>query len=115
MSNQSRVYIMKFKMHEQNTWVYKIGKSSGKNSVDRMLQIARSFFMKYRYIPLMTLKRDREAPDAFTIETRLHQEFQEFKYYHDKPIDGKEEFFLLDREDTLLRAYDNLLPAKGKQ
>ncbi len=108
-----RVYIIKAKMHDTDTWIYKCGKSSGKSSVDRMLQLAKSFFTKYRYIPLMTVKRDRPAPNAFEIETTLHRRFKEFSYYHDKNVDGATEWFVCP-EHELLRAYDELLPTKGK-
>ena len=109
-----RVYIIKQHLHESNIkYIYKIGKSSGRNSVDRLMQLVRSYFMKYRYTPLYTLKRDRPAANAFEIETKLHQEFAEFKYYHDKPVDGKDEWFYV-REDLLLKRYDELLPLKPR-
>ena len=107
----SRVYIFKAKMHDTNTWIYKVGKASGKNSVDRLLQVARSFLMKYRYMPLMTIKRDRSCSNAFEIETALHQHFKEFSYYHDKKIDGFSEWFKCE-EDQLLKVYDELIPSK---
>jgi len=109
-----RVYIIKQRLHDDNiNAIFKVGKSSGKNSVDRMMQLVRSYFMKYRYTPEFVLKRDRECQNAFAIETQLHQEFSQFRYYHDKAIDGKDEWFYM-REDLLLRRYDELLPLKAK-
>ncbi len=109
-----RVYIIKQRLHDDNiNCIFKIGKSSGKNSVDRMMQLIRSFFMKYRHTPEFVLKRDRECGSAFKIESALHKEFSQYKYYHSKPIDGKDEWFYM-REDVLLKRYDQLLPAKEK-
>lgn len=111
----NRVYIMKiikFIDDGNRLSLYKIGKSSGKNSVDRMLQLMRSHFMSYRYSPFITIKRDRATDDAFGIENKLHKKFKDCKYYFDKPIDGKEEYFVIDREDELLKFYDELIPKK---
>ena len=109
-----RVYIIKQRLHDSNVdFIFKIGKSSGKSSVDRLMQLIRSHFMKYRYTPFMVIKRDRPVPNAFQVETQLHQEFKQHRYYHDKPIDGKDEWFYM-REDVLLRRYDELVPSKKK-
>ena len=108
-----RVYIIRAKFSSTDTPVFKIGKSSGKSSVDRLLQLQRSFFMKYRYMFFAAIKRDRECVNAFQIETELHHLFAPFKYYHDKPVDGKDEWFMCE-EHLLLKAYDELIPVKGK-
>ena len=110
---QDRVYIIKAKLLDTNEFIFKVGKSSGKNSVDRMLQVSRSHFMTYRYIPMMTLKRDRPCDNAFEIETKLHQLFKDDKYYFDKKIDGFNEWFYIP-EHKLLKVYDELLPLKKK-
>ncbi len=120
MGNHRRVYIMKFKLYESSTqygdFIFKIGVSSGKSSVDRALQIQRAHFMKYRFFPFMSIKRDRPCThdEAFEIETGLHRKFKQYQFYHDKPIDGKEEFFAMP-EHELLKAYDELLPLKGRE
>ena len=109
-----RVYIIKCKLRDTNEYIYKIGKSSGKNSVDRMMQLIRSHFMNYRYTPIFEIKRDRPCENAFAIETQLHNEFKNYSYYHDKKVDGAGEWFYI-REDVLLRRYDELLPLQAKR
>jgi len=110
----NRVYIIKCRLENNQGFIYKIGKSSGKNSVDRMMQLIRSFFMNYRYTPIFEIKRDRPCENAFAIETQLHQDFRSCKYYHDKKIDGANEWFYVPREDLLLQRYDELLPLGKK-
>jgi len=114
VSEGRRVYIIRARFESTSTPVFKIGVSSGKSSVDRLLQLERSFFMKYRYMFFAAIKRDRPAPNAFAIETELHHRFADKRYYHDKPIDGKDEWFKVE-EDELLRAYDDLLPLQDKK
>ncbi len=109
-----RVYIVKMKLYESNdNFIYKIGKSSDKRSVDRLMEVSRSFFQSYRYTPFCRLLRDRECENGFDIETKLHQHFKSTQYYFDKKFNGNTEFFLC-REDELLKVYDELLPVKGK-
>lgn len=111
---QRRVYILKAKLFDDPRYIYKVGVASGEKSIDRALQILRSHFMKYRYFPMMSIKRDRPCENAFEIETGLHQKFKDFKYYHEKKIDGANEWFDIP-EDKLLQAYDDLLPLKGRK
>ncbi len=106
-----RVYIFKVKLDSREGYIYKIGKSSGKSSIDRLLQVQRAFFMQYRYITFAAIIRDRPIANAFEIETKLHQHFKEKNYYHGKKFDGSHEFFKCD-EDDLLREYDSLIPLK---
>ena len=108
-----RVYIIKQKLYDTNEYIFKVGKSSGKSSIDRLMQLIRSHFMKYRYTPFATIKRDRATNNAFAIETQLHHEFKQYQYYHDKKVDGANEWFYI-REDILLRRFDELLPLKEK-
>lgn len=107
--NNNRLYVFKMKLMDTNgSYIYKIGKSSGKNSVDRMMQVIKSFHTKYRYTPYMSIKRDRPCADAFKFEAELHNHFKDNKYYFDKNIDGKTEWFYIEREDELLEVFDTL-------
>ena len=107
-----RLYILKVRLYDDNKFIYKIGKSSETRSVDRMMEVMRSFFMVHRYTPYVVLKRDRPIENAFELEAKLHRHFKEYKYYFDKPFDGCQEFFAIPREDQLLKIYDEMLPAK---
>lgn len=105
----NRVYIFKAKLDgSTQNYIYKIGKSSGKSSIDRLLQVQRDHFMKYRYMFFASIKRDKPCENAFEIETKLHQQFKGMKYYFDKKHDGFGEWFMCE-EHELLKAYDELL------
>ena len=110
-----RVYILKARFdNAYDGYIYKVGKSSGRSSVDRLMQIQRSFFMSHRYTFFCSIIRDRECQDAFTVETRLHKLFKGDNFYHGKKFEGSTEFFKCE-EDELLRAYDDLMSLKAKK
>ena len=108
--NPGWVYIMKFTLREHSKPVYKIGitRKSGeiRQPVDRMLQILRSYYTHYRYIPECTVKRFREVANCFTIETRLHRHFRELRYVpKGKSFDGSTEMFTGFAEAYLLEMF----------
>ena len=120
-----RVYIFKMKLRLDDTYyIYKIGKSSdgtksnkySRKTIDRLLEVQRSFFMKHRYTFYGSILRDRECDNAFEIETKLHHIFKEQKHYFadNKSFDGATEFFNIKYEDELLKEYDSLIPLKTK-
>ena len=110
-----RVYIFKGKFdNAYDGYIYKVGVASGKSSVDRLMQVQRSFFMAHRYTFFCNIIRDRSCDDAFAVETRLHKLFKGENFYHGKKFDGSTEFFKCE-EDELLRAYDDLIALKGKK
>jgi len=87
----------------------KFGKSSGKDSVDRMLQIQRDYFMKYRWTFLCHIKRDRVVEeDVFKYESELHEFFKDYQFVPEKPFDGSTELFLIDY-DAAVDVYEYLL------
>ncbi len=114
-----RVYIFKIKLDcLEAKYCYKIGKASdGKHnkrgSIDRLLEVQRSHFLKHRYTFFAGIIRDRPSEDAFAIETKLHQKFKDQQYYFSptKKFDGCTEIFDVP-EHVLLKAYDEMLPLK---
>ena len=98
---------MKFEIEEIGT-VYKVGITCV-DPVDRMLQIIRSFFQTYRYVPRTSLKRFRKVEHHFIKETALHREFGEHQCEFSKAFDGCTEFFNVCEEDVLQK-YDELCP-----
>ena len=79
--------------------VVKIGKSSGKNSVDRMMQIIKSYFKVNRCTFMCEIKRDRVVEqDVFKYETALHRFFDDYRYKAPIAFDGSTELFVVDRQ-----------------
>lgn len=91
---QDRVYLLDITFASGMKCI-KIGKSSGKSSLDRMLQIQRDYYNKYRVTFICNIKRDRPVDDAFKVETALHRFFQDYKYTAKVPFDGSTELFCI--------------------
>ena len=109
-SDVRRVYLMKFRFRkgDEHKVLYKIG--IAKDPTDRMLQVARSFFMKRRYVPEIQLLRFRKTCDYFKVESDLHKEFKEFNWvFKGLTFDGSTEFFDMC-EDKLIERYEEMLP-----
>jgi hypothetical protein len=74
----------------------KIGVSSGSNSVERMMQINRGIFNKYRCTAMIRIQRDRpldSRKEAFRLESMLHRFFKDYRYTHKETFDGSTELF----------------------
>jgi hypothetical protein len=90
--------------------VYKIGKASGRSSVDRMMQIIRDFYFKYKVTPRVKIWRDREvcADKVFEFETMLHKFFVKYRYMPIIPFTGCTELFDVPLED-IIQAYEAVI------
>ena len=106
-ATQDRVYLLDITFASGMKCV-KIGKSSGKDSLDRMLQIQRDYYNKYRVTFICNIKRDRAVDDAFRIESELHKFFQDYRYTAKIPFDGSTELFVINIE-AAVEAYEYIL------
>ena len=104
---QDRVYLLDITF-ASGMKVVKIGKSSGKDSLDRMLQIQRDYYNKYRVTFICNIKRDRAVEDAFQVETALHKFFQDYKYTPKIAFDGSTELFNIHLE-AAVEVYEHIL------
>lgn len=93
-TSQDRVYLLDITFASGMKCI-KVGKSSGRSSLDRMLQIQRDYYNKYRVTFICNIKRDRPVDDAFKIESELHKFFQDYKYTPKVPFDGSTELFAI--------------------
>lgn len=106
-SNLDRLYLLDITFASGMKCV-KIGKSSGKSSLDRMLQIQRDYYNKYRTTFICSIKRDRPVDNVFSLETALHRFFSEYQYRPKIPFDGSTELFAIPIE-AAVDAYEYLL------
>jgi hypothetical protein len=77
----------------------KIGVRSGSNSVDRMMQVNRDIFNKYRCTAMIRIQRDKALDykkEAFRIESMLHRFFKDYRYTPKKVFDGSTELFCIE-------------------
>jgi len=83
--------------------VVKIGVASGGSSLDRMMQVNRDYFQKYRTTFAAGIKRDREVPQdqVFKMEAILHRFFKNYQYQAKKKFDGCTELFVVPLQDAV--------------
>jgi len=96
-----RVYILEIRL-SNNQIIYKIGMCKAPRSTDRMLEILRSWFMQYRYVPNTRCRLDYETGVPLLLEKHLHQLLSEWKWVPDKKVDGGQEMFKdIDVEEVI--------------
>ena len=100
-----RLYLMKFIFDDCPMPVFKIGKSSGDDSIERLQQVTRDHYMKFRYFPQSSIKRDRPAENAFELEAMLHRAFKMCKYIPMRKFDGCTEMFIVP-EDVAIKTFE---------
>ena len=98
---KGRVYVLRMTLQD-NFVVHKIGMCYTPRSADRMMEILRSWFMAYRYVPETRLRLDHETDDAHGLEQYVHGQLAEFKWVPDEKVDGREEMFTgLDEDEVI--------------
>jgi len=108
-SKKRRLYLLEIEMPSGMQCV-KIGVASGNNSLERMMQVNRDIFMKFRYTAKIGIKRDREvdADVVFKYETMLHRFFRDHQYIPPRKFDGSTELFAVPLEDAV-QAFEAVL------
>lgn len=96
-----RIYVIKIVLPESFT-VYKIGMCNSDRSTDRMMEILRSWFVNYRFVPYTELKLDMKCDNAGKLEKYLHKVFQIFEFEPNYPVQGHTEMFTGLNEQRLL-------------
>lgn len=87
-----RVYILEITL-EDGDKIYKIGMTHSDRSTDRMMEIMRSWFMAFRYVPHTRCKMDFETGVPLLLEKHIHELLAEWKWVPEKKVDGAQEMF----------------------
>jgi len=87
-----RLYVLKMVLKD-NSVVYKIGMCNSSRSTDRMMEILRSWFMYYRYVPYTELKLDKETTQPVVIEKHIHNILKPRRYTPTHDVEGSTEMF----------------------
>ena len=85
--------------------VYKIGMTTNPRPTDRLMEIVRSYYNKYRETPVAKILRYRTCNNVFATEAMLHRYFSDYRSTFDKQFDGCTECFDID-EETAISIYD---------
>lgn len=107
-------YLMEFIFQTKNgtKTLYKVGVTQNK-PVDRMLEIARSFWTQRQYVPECRLVRYRKSASFREKEKAIHTELAEYKYPFKIKFSGYTEFFDADLQ-AIIYVYENACPKISK-
>lgn len=113
---EGRLYILRLTTKD-NVVVNKIGMTNSPRSTDRMMEILRSWFVAYRYVPLCELRLDYSTGVPLLLEQHMHDVLKEFKWVPDKKVDGGQEMFTgLEESEVIdyVKNFDYSVLLKGK-
>ena len=88
-----RVYVIKMTL-PGNTVIWKIGMCHSNRSTDRMMEILRSWFTKYRFVPYTELKLDMDCGRPKEIEAHIHKILSHKQFIPDEKVSGGTEMFI---------------------
>ena len=91
--DRGRVYVIRVTL-PGGLVVYKIGMTNSPRSVDRMMEILRSWFMQYRFVPHTELKLDLECSHPRELEQHIHKVLSRQQFIPSKKVDGGTEMFI---------------------
>ena len=101
-----RVYVIRATLPD-DTVLYKIGMVNSSRSVDRMMEILRSWFQAYRFVPYTELRLDRECSHPYQLEQFMHKVLARYQWVPSKKVDGGTEMFIGLDERRLLHYLRN--------
>lgn len=74
--------------------VYKIGMTKSNRATDRMMEILRSWFCKYRFVPYTELRLDMEFGFPEALEKHIHAILSDKRFIPNEKVDGGTEMFI---------------------
>jgi len=98
--------------------VHKIGMTHTNRSTDRMMEILRSWFTKYRFVPYSELRLDMECTCPKELEYHMHRILESTRFVPDQDVDGKTEMFCDINEVKVLhylRNFNHQLLTEGPE
>lgn len=88
-----RLYVIRMVL-PGGTIVHKIGMTKSNRSADRMLEILRSWFMSFRFVPYTELRLDMQCNNPAALEKHIHDILAPNQYLPDHKVDGGTEMFV---------------------
>ena len=105
----SRVYVLRITTAD-NLVIHKIGMCNTSRVTDRMMEILRSWFCSYRYVPTTKLLLNINCVEARCVEAYIHRLLKPLAFAYERKTDGSTEMFCNVNEHRLLwfiRGLDN--------
>jgi len=101
-----RLYVIKFEF-DGGLVLHKVGMCNTNRTLDRLLEILRSFFVLKRYMPRVTIRKDKKTIAPLLVEKHMHGLLDEWNYDFGFRFDGSTEFFHSLDEEVLFDYLDN--------
>lgn len=77
-----------------DTVVHKIGMCNSNRSTDRMMEILRSWFVKFRFVPYSELRLDMQTHEPYKLEAHIHKVLKHKQFIPNHKVSGGEEMFI---------------------
>lgn len=87
-----KIYVIRMQLPD-GVIVHKIGMCNSDRSVDRMMELIRSWFMKYRYAPYTELRLDMNTNYPKELERHIHKILKHKQFIPHMKVDGGTEMF----------------------
>jgi len=96
-----RLYVIKIVLPD-DTVVHKIGMCHSNRATDRMMEILKSWFISFRFVPYAELKLDMQCQNALVIEKYIHSVLRPVSFEPNHKVQGHTEMFVNINEARLL-------------
>ena len=87
-----RIYVIRIELPD-GLVVHKIGMCSSDRSVDRMMEILRSWFTRYRFVPYTEQKLDMSTSYPKELEAHIHKMLAHRRFVPHMKVSGGTEMF----------------------
>lgn len=87
-----RIYVIRMELPDGVT-VHKIGMCNSDRATDRMMELLRSWFTRYRFVPYTELKLDMSTNYPKQLESHIHGILQHKRYIPHMEVEGRTEMF----------------------
>ena len=88
-----RVYVIKLVLPD-STVVHKVGMCHSSRSTDRLMEILKSWFNYFRFVPYAELRLDMKCEHPLKIEKFIHKILEPNSFEPEFPVQGRTEMFL---------------------
>lgn len=96
-----RIYVIKLVLPD-GLVVHKVGMCNSSRSTDRMMEILRSWFNKFRFVPYAELRLDMECHNPRKIEAYIHKILRPVSFTPTYKVQGHTEMFCSLDETKLI-------------
>ena len=97
-----RVYVIKLTLPGGVT-IWKLGMCKSSRSLDRMMEILRSWFSSYRFVPYTELRLDMKFGRPLELESHIHRILRHKQWLPDHKVDGGTEMFTDINESRVIQ------------